>query len=46
MGTTIPGLYDVGLSKQRSFASATIIGVGDDAQKPIIFTLEENGLED
>ncbi|MEC0093879.1 hypothetical protein [Paenibacillus macquariensis] len=46
MGTTIPGLNDVGWSKQRTFPSTTIIGVGDNAQKPIIFTLEENGLED
>ncbi|MEK4510826.1 MULTISPECIES: hypothetical protein [Paenibacillus] len=29
---TIPGLYYVGLSNQRSFASATIRGVGADAR--------------
>ncbi|MDQ0195374.1 hypothetical protein J2T20_003746 [Paenibacillus wynnii] len=31
VSTVIPGLYYVGLSNQRSFASATIRGVGSDA---------------
>lgn len=32
VSTTVPGLYFVGLPKQRSFASATLRGVGPDAQ--------------
>lgn len=31
ISTTVPGLYYVGISGQRSFASATLRGVGDDA---------------
>jgi hypothetical protein len=32
ISTTVPGLYYVGLPFQRSFASATIRGVGGDAE--------------
>lgn len=32
VSTTIKGLYFIGLPKQRSFASATLRGVGDDAK--------------
>lgn len=32
IGTTVPGLYFVGFPKQRNFASATLRGVGPDAE--------------
>lgn len=32
VSTEVPGLYYVGLSNQRSFASATVRGVGADAK--------------
>ncbi|MOA45415.1 putative oxidoreductase CzcO [compost metagenome] len=32
VSTEVPGLYYVGLANQRSFASATIRGVGADAK--------------
>jgi putative flavoprotein involved in K+ transport len=32
VSATVPGLYFIGLPKQRSFASATLRGVGPDAQ--------------
>ncbi len=35
VSTTVPGLYYVGLSGQRNFASATLRGVGPDAERVV-----------
>ncbi|OMF22582.1 monooxygenase [Paenibacillus sp. FSL H8-0548] len=43
LSSTVPGLYYLGLSGQRSFASATIRGVGSDA-KYVVKHLKEGGL--
>lgn len=47
VSSTVPGLYFLGLSGQRSFASATIRGVGSDAKfvvKHLIRTNKRSGL--
>lgn len=47
VSSTVPGLYYLGLSGQRSFASATIRGVGSDAKyvvKHLIRTNKRGGL--
>lgn len=43
VSSTVQGLYYLGLSGQRSFASATIRGVGSDA-KYVVNHLKKNGL--
>ncbi|MDQ8737171.1 NAD(P)/FAD-dependent oxidoreductase [Paenibacillus sp. LHD-38] len=43
LSSTVPGLYYLGLSGQRSFASATIRGVGSDA-KYVVKHLKRRGL--
>jgi putative flavoprotein involved in K+ transport len=43
VSSSVPGLYYLGLSGQRSFASATIRGVGSDA-KYVVKHLKRNGL--
>ena len=42
VSSTVPGLYYLGLSGQRSFASATIRGVGSDAKYVVSHLIRTN----